>query len=139
MLGEHVFDIGSDTPVSAGHASAALFGNVECGAHHNPHPLGVDPRLQRLVHRAPAELGEHMVMGQRGSSHRAELLIHPLPEVGYPHSLRLCARLQDYRDGVLSQGDPTGLSSTTGQLVILFGLLATLAVLIRWWWQQRGR
>lgn len=40
---------------------------------------------------------------------------------------------------MLAQADPTGLSSTTGQLVILFGLLATLAVLIRWWWQQRDR
>ncbi|MGH3794452.1 MAG: hypothetical protein ACRDSP_06140 [Pseudonocardiaceae bacterium] len=40
---------------------------------------------------------------------------------------------------MFSSADPTGLSSTTGQLVILFGLLAALAVLIRWWWQQRGR
>jgi len=40
---------------------------------------------------------------------------------------------------VLAQADPTGLSSTAGQLVILFGLLAALAVLIRWWWQHRGR
>jgi hypothetical protein len=43
-----------------------------------------------------------------------------------------------YGDEVFSQ-DPTGLSSTTGQLVILLGLLAALAVLLRWWWQQRGR
>lgn len=40
---------------------------------------------------------------------------------------------------MLAQGDPTGLSSVTGQLVILLGLLAALAVLLRWWWQQRGR
>lgn len=40
---------------------------------------------------------------------------------------------------MLAQADPTGLSSTTGQLVFLLGLLAALAVLIRWWWQQRGR
>jgi hypothetical protein len=59
--------------------------------------------------------------------------------MGYPHSARLSAHLRVYRDGVLAQGDPTGLSSTTGQLVILFGLLAALVVLIRWWWQQRGR
>lgn len=44
-----------------------------------------------------------------------------------------------YGEEMLAQGDPTGLSSTTGQLVMLFGLLAALAVLIRWWWQQRGR
>ena len=78
-------------------------------------------------------------MGQCGGPHRTELLVHPLPEVGYPHSARLSARLRVYRDGVLAQGDPTGLSSTAGQLVILFGLLAALVVLIRWWWQQRGR
>ncbi|HEU0129069.1 MAG TPA: hypothetical protein VFQ48_10760 [Pseudonocardiaceae bacterium] len=40
---------------------------------------------------------------------------------------------------MFTQADPTGLWSTTGQLVILFGLLAALVVLIRWWWQQRGR
>jgi hypothetical protein len=40
---------------------------------------------------------------------------------------------------VLAPGDPSGLSSTAGQLVILFGLLSALLVLIRWWWQQRGR
>jgi hypothetical protein len=78
-------------------------------------------------------------MGQRGGPYRPELLVHPLPEMGYPHSARLGARLRVYREGVLAQGDPTGLSSTTGQLVILFGLLAALVVLIRWWWQQRGR
>jgi hypothetical protein len=44
-----------------------------------------------------------------------------------------------YCGEVLAQGDPTGLSSTAGQLVILFGLLAALTVLIRWWWQQRNR
>ena len=44
-----------------------------------------------------------------------------------------------YRDQVFTLEDPTGLSSTTGQLVILLGLLAFLAVLIRSWWQQRNR
>jgi hypothetical protein len=44
-----------------------------------------------------------------------------------------------YRDQVFTPEDPTGLSSTAGQLVILLGLLAFLAVLIRWWWQQRNR
>jgi hypothetical protein len=32
---------------------------------------------------------------------------------------------------VFVQDDPTGLSSTAGQLVILFGLLCALVVLIR--------
>jgi hypothetical protein len=74
--------------------SAALFGHVECGAHHGPHSLGVDPRLQRPVHRAATELGEHVIMGQRGRPDRAELLVHPLSEVGYPHLARLGARLR---------------------------------------------
>jgi hypothetical protein len=39
---------------------------------------------------------------------------------------------------VLAQ-DPTGLSSPVGQLVILFGLLASLVVLARWWWFNRRR
>jgi hypothetical protein len=39
---------------------------------------------------------------------------------------------------VLAQ-DPTGLSSPVGQLVVLFGLLASLAVLLRWWWYNRRR
>ena len=44
-----------------------------------------------------------------------------------------------YRDEVFAFNDPTGLSSTVGRLVILAGLLASLAVLVRWWWQQRDR
>jgi hypothetical protein len=39
---------------------------------------------------------------------------------------------------VLAQ-DPTGLSSPLGQLVVLFGLLASLTLLLRWWWQNRKR
>jgi hypothetical protein len=38
---------------------------------------------------------------------------------------------------LLAQTDPTGLSSTTGQLVIAAMLLASLVVLIRWWVQLR--
>jgi hypothetical protein len=40
---------------------------------------------------------------------------------------------------VLTSNDPTGLSSTTGQVVILLGLISVLVVLIRWWRQQRKR
>jgi len=40
---------------------------------------------------------------------------------------------------VFSSDDPTGLSSTIGQLVILAWLLSVLALLIRWWWRQRNR
>ncbi|MCA1822639.1 MAG: hypothetical protein LC644_13155, partial [Pseudonocardia sp.] len=69
---------------------------------------------------------------------RAELLVHSLPEVGDPHTSRLGIR-SGYRDEVFPPDDPTGLSSTAGQLVILFGLLSALVVLIRWWWQQRNR
>jgi hypothetical protein len=39
---------------------------------------------------------------------------------------------------VLAQ-DPTGLSSPVGRLVVLAGLLAALVLLLRWWWQGRGR
>ncbi len=39
---------------------------------------------------------------------------------------------------VLAQ-DPTGLSSPFGQIVVLIGLLASLTLLLRWWWQNRGR
>jgi hypothetical protein len=35
--------------------------------------------------------------------------------------------------------DPTGLSSSLGQTVVLIGLLASLVVLLRWWWQNRNR
>ena len=35
--------------------------------------------------------------------------------------------------------DPTGLSSPLGQLVVLAGLLASLTLLVRWWWHNRGR
>jgi len=37
------------------------------------------------------------------------------------------------------QGDPTGLSSPLGQLVVLFGLVVSLTLLLRWWWQNRRR
>lgn len=38
---------------------------------------------------------------------------------------------------VLAQSDPTGLSSTTGQLVVAAMLLTSLIVLVRWWLRQR--
>jgi hypothetical protein len=40
---------------------------------------------------------------------------------------------------VFTTADPTGLSSTLGQLVIGAGLAASMLVLLRWWWQQRKR
>jgi hypothetical protein len=36
-------------------------------------------------------------------------------------------------------GDPTGLSSPLGRVVVLVGLLAALAVTLRWWWTNRRR
>ncbi|GEL23949.1 hypothetical protein PSU4_29030 [Pseudonocardia sulfidoxydans NBRC 16205] len=41
--------------------------------------------------------------------------------------------------GLAAQGDPTGLSSTVGQVVVLLALLASLVMLLRWWIQQRKR
>jgi hypothetical protein len=35
--------------------------------------------------------------------------------------------------------DPTGLSSPVGRLVVLLGILASLVVLLRWWWLNRRR
>jgi hypothetical protein len=40
---------------------------------------------------------------------------------------------------VLAQTDPTGLSSTTGKLVVAAMLAASLVVLLRWWLQLRRR
>ena len=31
------------------------------------------------------------------------------------------------------------MSSPFGQFVVLIGLLASLVVLLRWWWQNRNR
>ncbi|HYZ10045.1 MAG TPA: hypothetical protein VE709_15970 [Pseudonocardiaceae bacterium] len=39
----------------------------------------------------------------------------------------------------LAQSDPTGFSSTPGQLVSLVILLGALVVLLRWWWWQRRK
>jgi hypothetical protein len=36
-------------------------------------------------------------------------------------------------------GDPTGMSSPLGRLVVLAGLLVALVVLLRWWWFNRRR
>ena len=36
-------------------------------------------------------------------------------------------------------GDPTGLSSPIGQLVVLLMLLTSLTVALRWWWRNRQR
>jgi hypothetical protein len=35
--------------------------------------------------------------------------------------------------------DPTGMSSPLGRLVILVGLVASLVVMLRWWWLNRRR
>jgi hypothetical protein len=36
-------------------------------------------------------------------------------------------------------GDPTGMSSPLGRVVVLVGLLAAVAVTLRWWWSNRRR
>ena len=38
-----------------------------------------------------------------------------------------------------SPGDPTGMSSPLGRVVVLVGLLAALLVMLRWWWGNRRR
>lgn len=36
-------------------------------------------------------------------------------------------------------GDPTGLSSPLGRIVVLMMLLTSLTLLLRWFWQRRKR
>jgi hypothetical protein len=36
-------------------------------------------------------------------------------------------------------GDPTGMSSPLGRIVVLLGVLAALVVTLRWWWHNRRR
>jgi hypothetical protein len=38
-----------------------------------------------------------------------------------------------------SGSDPTGLSSPLGRIVVLLGLVASLTLMLRWWWQNRRR
>ncbi|WP_255685187.1 hypothetical protein [Pseudonocardia sp. TRM90224] len=33
----------------------------------------------------------------------------------------------------------TGFGSPVGKVIVLFGLLASLVLIARWWWQNRGR
>ncbi|MEJ3657614.1 hypothetical protein WEH80_32095 [Actinomycetes bacterium KLBMP 9759] len=33
----------------------------------------------------------------------------------------------------------TGFDSPVGKLIVLFALLASLVLIARWWWQNRGR
>jgi hypothetical protein len=64
ILGERMFDVRGATPsVGGSMCSASLFGDVEGGAYHGPHSLGINPRLQRPVHCPTAELGKYMIMG----------------------------------------------------------------------------
>lgn len=37
------------------------------------------------------------------------------------------------------QGDPTGLSTVAGKLVIGAGLLFAIILALRWFWDQRNR
>ncbi|MDT7654810.1 MAG: hypothetical protein QOI36_6216, partial [Pseudonocardiales bacterium] len=45
----------------------------------------VDPGLQRLLHGAPPEIGEHVVVGHRGGPGGPELAFHQFPEVRQSH------------------------------------------------------
>lgn len=38
-----------------------------------------------------------------------------------------------------TSGDPTGMGSPLGRIVVLLGILAALVVSLRWWWQNRRR
>jgi hypothetical protein len=36
-------------------------------------------------------------------------------------------------------GDPTGMGSPLGRIVVLLGILAALVVSLRWWWHNRRK
>ena len=40
---------------------------------------------------------------------------------------------------MLAQGDPSGMSTPLGKIVIALGLVAVIVVLLRALWHQRGR
>ena len=118
-----------------------------------PDPARVEAGLERLLDRAPAEVGEDVVTRHRGGAGGAELLGHQLPELGESHTATLVRprRRSELAVGVpevatvsgmhllSAAGDPTGFSSPLGQVVVLLALLSSLVLLLRWWWQQRRR
>lgn len=78
-----------------------------------------------------------MVLGEHFGSYPAEFLGHTLSEGCVTHRGRAYAAA--YPGLVLSQTDPTGLSSTLGQIVIAACLLVSLVFILRHLWNNRGR
>ena len=67
-------------------AESAQFGrHLDRFAHGSPHLDSLDALRQRLVHRAPAEFSDHVIMRERIGVGRAELLAHPVPEISESH------------------------------------------------------
>src|SRR5918994_5089466 len=50
-----------------------------------PDMLGVFARVERLVHGAVAQAGEHLVAGPRVGVGGPEVVLHSSPELGQPH------------------------------------------------------
>src|SRR3712207_2344093 len=71
-------------PVRPG-ASPLRLGQGQCRGDDPPHLLGRLPRLQRLVDRPAAQVGDHLLPGPYPRVRRPEGLLHPRPELGVPH------------------------------------------------------
>ncbi len=107
-VGEQAFELRTDTPTSfpgvprtasatdagfveaktgsGGHAPLPVpRGHLELLADRSPHALGVVTISQRLRDRPAPETGDHVVTREGLGVRRAELLAHPVPEVGQAH------------------------------------------------------
>jgi hypothetical protein len=117
-------------------ASAALDGHLELGAHRPPHVAGLVAVLEGLLDGAPAERAEDVVAGDGAGTHGPELVVHEPAEMGQPHGPH------DSLGGVdllLTTTAFDSLGGTVGAVVALLGMIAALVVLLRWWFQNRGR
>src|SRR5262249_25751227 len=84
-------------PASVTPPSAEPFWNVECLDHGAPDGLGVLAVGERLVHGAAAERAQHLVLGHALRVQLAELLAHPVPELGELHGGQATRRPQPPR------------------------------------------
>src|SRR6185312_2389255 len=84
----HMYDQRRDTPKNRRKSSVEPGGNTLWigGDHSAPHHDGLDAGGERLLDRATAQFGEHLVMGDAMRVGLAEDLFEPGPEVGQSHS-----------------------------------------------------
>lgn len=77
---EQLFDHVGDAP-----RSAQSFGYGERGTDRLPDHLDILAVGQCLLHGPPAKASENEILGHALGVRAAEVLIHPLPELGKPH------------------------------------------------------